>query len=51
MKYEIIGMACDKRDPQEFFIKFHPFNLDSQHKSFVGPVVNGKAKYTRILIK
>lgn len=51
MRYEILGITNDKRDEDSCFIKFNPFNLDTQHKAFVGPVVNGKAKYTRILIK
>ena len=51
MRYEIIGMACDKRDKDPCFVKFDKFKLDDQHTAYVGPVVNGKATYARILIK
>ena len=50
-QFEIIGIACDKRDNRECFIKGNEFYLDEQHPKFVGMVLNGKATYTRLLIK
>jgi hypothetical protein len=50
-QFEIIGLANDKRDENEIFIKGKPTYLDEQHKSFVGMVLNGKATFTRIIIK
>jgi hypothetical protein len=50
-QFEIIGLANDKRDENEVFIKGKATYLDEQHKSFVGMVLNGKATYARILIK
>jgi hypothetical protein len=50
-QFEIIGLANDKRDNNEIFIKGKATYLDEQHKSFVGMVLNGKATYARILIK
>jgi len=50
-QFEIIGLAADKRDDDDIFIKGKPVHLDEQHKQFVGMVLNGKATYARILIK
>jgi hypothetical protein len=50
-QFEILGLANDKRDDNEIFIKGKSYYLDEQHKSFVGMVLNGKATYARILIK
>lgn len=50
-QFEIIGLAADKRDEYEIFIKGTPTYLDEKHKSFVGLVLNHKATYARILIK
>ena len=50
-QFDIIGLANDKRDDNEIFIKGKATYLDEQHKSFVGMVLNGKATYARILIK
>jgi len=50
-QFEIIGLANDKRDNNPVFIKGTPTYLDAQHKSFVGMILNGKATYTRIIIK
>jgi hypothetical protein len=50
-QFEIFGLANDKRDKNEIFIKGTSYYLDEQHKSFVGMVLNGKATYARILIK
>jgi hypothetical protein len=50
-QFEILGLANDKRDDNEIFIKGTPCYLDDQHKSFVGMVLNGKATYARILIR
>lgn len=50
-QFEIIGLAADKRDEDDIFIKGKPIHLDEQHKQFVGMVLNGKATYARILVK
>jgi len=50
-QFEIIGLAADKRDEDDIFIKGKSTYLDDQHKQFVGMVLNGKATYARILIK
>lgn len=50
-QFEIIGLAADKRDKCELFIKGVPTYLDEKHKKFVGLVLNGKATYARIIIK
>jgi hypothetical protein len=50
-QFEILGLANDKRDDNEIFIKGEPYYLDERHKSFVGMVLKGKATYTRILIR
>ena len=50
-QFEIIGLAADKRDKCELFIKGAPTYLDDKHKKFVGLVLNGKATYARIIIK
>jgi len=48
---EIIGIFDDKREKLEVFIQGAPTYVDEQHKKYVGPVVNGKALYTRIIIR
>jgi hypothetical protein len=50
-QFEILGLANDKRDDNEIFIKGKATYLDEQHKSFVGMVLNRKATYARILIR
>ena len=50
-QFEIIGLAADKRDPYEGFIKGVPTYVDEKHKKYVGMVLNGKATYTRIIIR
>lgn len=50
-QFEIIGLAADKRDECEIFIKGIPTYLDEKHKNFVGLVLNNKATYARILIR
>ena len=50
-QFEIIGLAADKRDQDEIFIKGKQTYLDDGHKQFVGMVLNGKAPYARIIIK
>ena len=48
---EIIGIFDDKREKSEAFVQGAPTYVDEQHKKYVGPVVNGKALYTRIIIR
>ena len=50
-QFRILGLAADKRDECEFFIKGAPTYLDEKHKSFVGMVLNHKATYARLLIQ
>ncbi len=50
-QFEIIGLWNDKRDPDPAFIKGEVVNLDQEHPSFVGPVLNKKATYARIIIR
>jgi hypothetical protein len=50
-QFEILGLANDKREIDKAFIQGSEFNLDEQHKRFVGMVLNKKATYARILIK
>src|SRR3989338_1879212 len=50
-QFEILGLANDKREIDKAFIQGSEFNLDEQHKRFVGMVLNKKSTYARILIK
>ena len=50
-QFEILGLANDKREKDDAFIQGDEFNLDEQHKRFVGMVLNKKATYARILVK
>lgn len=50
-QFEILGVYDDKRENLDCFVKGTPTYLDEGHKSYVGPIVDGKAKYTRILIR
>lgn len=50
-QFEILGIFDDKREKSDAFIQGTPTFVDEQHKRYVGPVINGKALYTRVLIK
>lgn len=50
-QFEILGVFDDKREKSDAFIQGEPTYVDEQHKRYVGPVLRGKALYTRILIK
>jgi hypothetical protein len=50
-QFEILGIFDDKREKSDAFIQAEPTYVDEQHKKYVGPVINGKALYTRILIR
>lgn len=50
-QFLLIGIFDDKREKSDAFIQGVPTYVDEQHKNYVGPVVNGKALYTRILVK
>lgn len=50
-QFEILGIFDDKREQSDAFIQGTPTFVDEQHKKYVGPVIKGKALYTRILIK
>ncbi|MDO8489903.1 MAG: adenine-specific methyltransferase EcoRI family protein [bacterium] len=50
-QFEILGIFDDKREKSDAFIQGIPTYVDEQHKKYVGPVLNGSALYTRVLIK
>ncbi len=50
-QFEIIGIFDDKREKSDAFVQGIPTYVDEQHKNYVGPVVSGRALYTRILIR
>ena len=50
-QFEILGIFDDKREKSDAFIQGIPTYVDEQHKKYVGPVLNSKALYTRILIR
>lgn len=50
-QFEILGIFDDKREISDAFIQGTPTYVDEQHKKYVGPVIDGKALYTRVLIK
>lgn len=50
-QFDILAIFDDKREKSEAFIQGTPTYVDEQHRRYVGPVLNGKALYTRILIK
>ncbi len=50
-QFEILGIYDDKREKNDAFIQGEPTYVDEQHKSYVGPVLQGRALYTRVLIK
>lgn len=50
-QFNILGVFDDKREKSDAFIQGQPTYVDDQHKKYVGPVLNGKALYTRVLIK
>jgi hypothetical protein len=50
-QFEILAIFDDKREKSEAFIQGTPTYVDEQHRRYVGPVLKGKALYTRILIK
>jgi len=50
-QFEVLGIFDDKREKSDAFIQGTPTYVDEQHKKYVGPVINGKALYTRVLIK
>lgn len=49
-KIDIRGIWNDKREEADFIVKGTPTYIDEKHKDFQGPVVNGKAKYARVVI-
>ncbi len=50
-QFEALGVFDDKREEDDAFIQGVPTYVDEQHKRYVGPVLKGKALYTRVLIK
>jgi len=50
-QFEMLGIFDDKREKSDAFIQGVPTYVDEQHKKYVGPVINGRALYTRVLIK
>lgn len=49
-QFKILGIFDDKREKSDAFIQGIQTYVDEQHKKYVGPVINGKALYTRVLI-
>ncbi|MFA6604261.1 MAG: adenine-specific methyltransferase EcoRI family protein [Patescibacteria group bacterium] len=49
-QFKILGIFDDKREKSDAFIQGEPTFVDKQHKKYVGPVLNGRALFTRILI-
>lgn len=49
-QFELIGLFCDARNGK-YLINGDSIYIDEGHKSYVGPVIDGKAFFTRILIK
>ena len=49
-KIEVRGIWINYREESEFIVKGTPTYVNEKHKSFQGPVVNGKAKYARVVI-
>lgn len=50
-QFQIVGLFLDCSKNDGIFIKGTPVSIDSQHSKWAGPVLNGKAKYTRLIIK
>ncbi|GHU45365.1 putative adenine-specific methylase [Spirochaetia bacterium] len=50
-QFEIIGLLADKREKSDALIQGIPTYLDEQHKKYVGAILNGKATYSRVIIK
>ena len=49
-QFEIIGLFCDNRSGK-YLINGDSRYIDEGHKSYVGPVIDGKAFFARILIR
>lgn len=49
-QFELIGLFCDKRNGK-YLINGDSRYINEGHKSYVGPVIDGKAFFTRLLIK
>lgn len=49
-KIVIRGIWADHREEADFIVKGTPTYVDEKNKSYQGPVVNGKAKYARVVI-
>ena len=49
-QFEIIGLFCDRRSGN-YLINGDSRYIDEGHKSYVGPVIDGKAFFSRIVIK
>ena len=49
-QFELIGLFCDTRN-DKYLINGDSIYIDEGHKSYVGPVIDGKAFFARLLIK
>ena len=49
-QFEIVGLFCDTRNGK-YLINGDSIYIDEGHKSYVGPVIDGKAFFARLLIK
>ena len=50
-QFEILGLLADKREQSGAFLQGVPTYLDEGHKRYVGAILNGKATYSRIIIR
>ena len=50
-QFEIIGVFQNYSKNDGIFIIGTPVSIDSYNTKWAGPVLNGKAKYTRLIIK
>lgn len=50
-QFEILGLLADKREQSRAFLQGVPTYLDAGHKRYVGAILNGKATYSRIIIR
>ena len=50
-QFEIVGLLQDYSKHDGIFIRGTPVSIDNQHTKWSVPVLNGKAKYVRLIIR
>jgi len=50
-QFDIIGVFADKREVSDGILQGSPVYIDERHKKYMGPALNGKAVYARIIIQ